>query len=263
MQRILAVIGAFFVVFPLLAHAEDEVLIPEGKFMMGCSKGDSLCDKDEGPAGGVSVFVPAFYIDKYEITVSEYQQCVKAGKCKAPDPEFCNYVVKGHDKHPMNCVKWEDAHEYCEFIGKRLPYEAEWEKAARAGTGTPYPWGTLASCKEAVINDGHTTGSVKDALDGCGEDGTFPVGPRPPNSLGVFDMHGNVVEWVGNWYSPDALGSLYAKGDLKGPPSGDKKVARGGSWDDKAPNLRSSFRDARPVTQWGGSLGFRCARNEK
>jgi len=261
MSKILLSIISIFI--PLLANADGEALIPEGNFMMGCSKGDTACYKDESQQGGVSVFVPTFYIDNYEVTVSDYKRCAEVGKCRIPEPEFCNYVAKDHDKHPMNCVKWQDAHDYCTFVGKRLPYEAEWEKAARGGTSSPYPWGSAASCKEAIINDGRTTGSVKGVLDGCGEDGTFPVGSRQANSFGLFDIHGNVVEWVENWYDPEALISIYAKGDLKGPNSGNKRVARGGSWDDKAPNLRSSFRDARPVTQWGGSLGFRCARDGK
>lgn len=255
-------IGLLFCVSSIsLAIADDQVLVPGGPFRMGCSRNDNACDKDEGPAGGVEVQVPAFYIDRYEVTVADYKVCADAGKCKKPDPDFCNFRVVGHEKHPMNCVKWQDANDYCTFAGKRLPFEAEWEKAARAGSTTPYPWGSSATCKEAILNDGHTVGSVKGALDGCGEDGTFPVGSRQPNSLGLYDMNGNVVEWVENWYSPTALAALYAKGNIKGPKTGTKKIARGGSWDDKDTSLRASNRDVRPPTQFGGSLGFRCARD--
>lgn len=247
--------------FTSTVFAEDSVLVPAGSFPMGCSKEDTHCSPDEGPQGGISVEVPAFLIDRHEVTVANYRDCVAAGKCQAPEQKWCNYFIKGNSEHPMNCVNWNDANNYCSFKGKRLPNEAEWEKAARAGSITPYPWGNNVSCKEAILNDGQTTGSVKDALDGCGEDNTFPVGARKPNTLGLYDMNGNILEWVKNWYSPNTFSELYAKGNLLGPENGEKRVARGGSWDDRAISLRASNRDARNPEQKGGSLGFRCVKD--
>ena len=249
------------------ALVEPDVRVPAGPFQMGCSAGDRACDKDEGPEGGVAVEVPEFFIDKTEVTVAAYRVCARAGKCTVPQKpnnprdHYCNYGVAGRDEHPVNCVDWHQANAYCAWRGKRLPWEPEWEKAARAGSKTAFPNGQRISCKEAVLNDGSTTGSVAGELDGCGEDRTDSAGSRPPNVLGLHDMHGNVVEWTASWYAPSATAGLYAKGNLRGPAEGERRVARGGAWDTKAANARSSFRDPRKPEQFGGSLGFRCARS--
>lgn len=243
-----------------------QVLVPAGAFQMGCSNGDGDCEKDEGPAGGTRVEVPAFSIDVNEVTVADYQRCMDEDACRRPDDharnQYCNLGAADRDDHPMNCVDWSDAVDYCEFVGRRLPNEAEWEKAARAGSSTAYPWGGEVSCEQAILDDGVTRGSKGDELDGCGEDRTWPVGSRAANALGIFDMNGNAGEWTANWYAGDALGALYAQGDLSGPPEGRQKVARGGSWDENRPNLRSSFRNVKPPVSGSsiyGSLGFRCA----
>ncbi len=254
------IVQILFLSFTSFVIADDLVKIPAGSYQMGCSQADTHCSEDEGPSGGISVEVPAFSIDRKEVTVADYRECVAAGKCQAPEQKWCNYFIKENAEHPMNCVNWNDADNYCSFKGKRLPTEAEWEKAARAGSITAYPWGNEVSCEQAILNDGKTTGSAKDALDGCGEDNTFPVGTRKPNALGIYDMNGNILEWVQNWYTPNAFSEIYAKGNLQGPVTGEKKVARGGSWDDRALSLRVSNRDARRPEQKGGSLGFRCAK---
>ncbi len=244
----------------------DRVRVPAGPFQMGCSKGDAHCDRDEGPTGGVTVHVPAFDIDRFEVTVADYAACIAAGRCSRPKDhrrnKYCNLGAPGRERHPINCVDWHQAQQYCGWVGGRLPYEAEWEKAARAGTTTPYPWGDRVTCKEAILDDGVTTGSAGDEHDGCGEDRTWPVGSRPPNPLGLYDMHGNAGEWTANWYARDALTARYARRELKGPESGRRKVVRGGSWDENPPNLRSSFRNVKPPESGQavyGSIGFRCA----
>ena len=249
-----------------VAAGGAQVTVPAGPFQMGCSDGDAACDKDEGPAGGTRVDVPAFNIDVREVTVAEYQRCMDGGACRRPDDharnQYCNLDAPKRADHPMNCVDWSDAVDFCEYVGRRLPTEPEWEKAARAGTTTAYPWGTEVSCKQAILDDGVTRGSKGDEMDGCGEDRTWPVASRSANALGLFDMHGNAGEWTANWYAGDALSALYAKGDLSGPPEGRQKVARGGSWDENRPNLRSSFRNVKPPVSGSsvyGSLGFRCA----
>lgn len=246
--------------------ADNMVKIPAGEFMMGCSVGDTACGSDEGPAGGFTVNVPAFSIDKYEVTVTEYEQCMAAGKCTRPKDykrnKYCNVGAKGREKHPANCIDWSDAVAYCEWKGKRLPMEAEWEKAARGGTASRYPWGKEVTCKQAILDDGKTFGSVPDEPDGCGEDRTWPVGSRQPNSFGLYDMHGNAGEWTMNWYAPNAIQDLYAKGDLKGPSKSRQRVVRGGSWDENTDNLRSSYRNVKPPVSGRtiyGSIGFRCA----
>lgn len=247
------------------AGAAEMVTVPAGEFSMGCSPGDTRCEADEKPV--VKVVVPAFAIDKHEVTVVEYRACVDAGRCKPPKTharnKYCNYAAPGRDAHPVNCVDWDDARAYCAGQGKRLPREAEWEKAARAGTTTAYPRGPTATCREVVANDGQTSGSVKGELDGCGEDGTAPVGSRKPNSLGIHDMNGNAGEWVANGYAPDAL-AHYARGRLDYPQKSPGRVIRGGSWDEPVKNVRSSFRNSKPPVSGEvvyGSVGFRCARS--
>lgn len=242
-----------------------QVIVPAGAFQMGCSKGDTACEKDEGRPGGVTVSVPAFAIDTHEVTVANYRACIKAGRCAPPlthqRSQYCNFGAPGRDAHSVNCVDWEQAQAYCQWQGGRLPWEAEWEKAARAGTKMRYPWGNNVDCRQAILDDGKTHGSAGKELDGCGEDRTWPVASRPPNAIGLYDMHGNAGEWIGNWYAPDALTEMYAKGDLEGPAASRQKVVRGGSWDEEKNNLRSSFRSTKPPRQDDaiyGSIGFRC-----
>ncbi len=247
------------------ATAADMVVVPAGTFTMGCSKGDKLCGAEEKPA--VKVAVPAFMIDDKEVTVAEYRACVSAGKCKAPKThslnKYCNYAAPQRDAHPVNCIDWTAAQAYCATQGKRLPREAEWEKAARAGAATAYSWGRTASCREAIANDGKTTGSVKGEMDGCGEDRTWPVASRAANAWGLYDMLGNAGEWVANGYATDAL-AHYAKGELDYPAKSEERVVRGGSWDEKVKNIRASFRNSKPPVSGDvvyGSIGFRCARD--
>jgi len=255
---------------PGISSAAEAIKIAEGSFSMGCSQADPDCAKDEGKQGGLSVFVKQFYIDKLEVSVGDYQKCMAAGSCPPPADDhdrnkYCNLGATDRDDHPINCVDWDQALAYCGWKKGRLPYEAEWEKAARAASNTRYPWGQDVSCKNAILDDGVTTGSVKDEPDGCGEDRTWKRASRPANKYGLFDMHGNAGEWTANWYSANAIGALYAKGDLKGPGSSKQRVVRGGSWDENKGNLRSSYRNVKPPVSGRaiyGSIGFRCAYDD-
>ncbi|GAB2197536.1 formylglycine-generating enzyme family protein [Sessilibacter sp. MAH4] len=248
-----------------VAQAQERVLIKAGAFQMGCSINDTHCEQDEGEAGGVRVEVPSFYIDQYEVTVAQYQGCIDEGKCDRPKDhdrnKYCNLGAPGRDNHPVNCVDWQQALTYCQSKNGRLPYEAEWEKAARATSKTRYPWGQEVSCANAIVDDGVTQGSVANEPDGCGEDRTWPVGSKPANGYGLYDMHGNAGEWTMNWYTANGL-SIYAEGDLQAPANGARKVVRGGSWDENKNNLRSSFRNVKLPDSGKtvyGSIGFRCA----
>ena len=245
--------------------AEDRVIIPAGSFKMGCSPADKDCGNDEQKQGGISVYVPAFKMDRNEVTVVEYQACLDAKACTQTKDyvvnEYCNFGAKDRKNHPMNCVDWSHAVSYCQWKNARLPYEAEWEKAARADSISRYPWGNEVDCSHAILDDGKTMGSVANEPDGCGEDRTWVIGSRQANGYGLFDMHGNAGEWTANWYAGNAIVDLYAKGDLKGPQSSRKRVVRGGSWDEGKLNLRSSYRNVKdPVSgKFGyGSIGFRC-----
>lgn len=263
MHNALPAIMLGFFVLPL--HAADRVTVPAGPFQMGCSVADPLCERDELPSGGSRVEVPAFLLDRREVTVAEYRACVEQGHCSPPKThqrnKYCNYDAPGRDPHPVNCVDWQQAADYCASQGARLPREAEWEKAARAGSNTAYPWGKAVGCEQAILDPVSPAASDKEP-DGCFKDSSWPVASRPANAWGLFDMHGNVGEWTANWYAPDAITALYAKADLDGPTQGARRVVRGGSWDENRPNLRSSFRNVKPPEQGGaiyGSIGFRCA----
>ena len=263
-------LSSFFItvcisLFSMTAFAVERIVIPEGNFLMGCSHKDDLCDKDEGPSGGTSIYVPVFYIDKYEVSVNDYSEYLKLSPSALPKDfkrnKYCNLDAPQRGNHPINCIDWKNAKEYCISKGGRLPYEAEWEKAARAGTKTRYPSGQNISCKNAIFDDGKTTGSVKGEHDGCGEDRTWSRGKRTANAFGLYDMHGNAGEWIDNWYTKDAIKKLYANKKLSLPNKGVRKVVRGGSWDENTQNLRNSFRNVKLPDSGKdvyGSIGFRC-----
>lgn len=238
------------------ARPAGMVVIPPGTFMMGCTSGDSACNLDEFPAH--RVVVGAFYLDQTEVTVDAFGQCVSEGKCTAPksheEAAYCNWGRTDRGSHPVNCVEWGQAKAYCEWAGKRLPTEAEWEYAARGGRNDwNYPWGDEpADCRRAVI-------SVMG--DGCGKGRTWPAGSKGANDYGLFGMAGNVYEWVQDWinfnyFGAPADGSAWMKG-LTG-----YRAARGGSWYTLAPeSFRVSVRSGGPLDQTDQSRGFRCAKD--
>jgi formylglycine-generating enzyme required for sulfatase activity len=234
----------------------DMVLIPAGEFWMGCAPNDEMCDDDEKPYH--KVYLDAYYIDRHEVTVAEYRKCVKAGKCTPPSTEGnCNWGKSGRDNYPVNCVDWYQADAYCRWAGKRLPTEAEWEKAARGTDGRIYPWGDeLPSCKYAVMSDEERGWS-------CGKGFTFtwPVcsKPRGNSPYGLCDMAGNVWEWVYDRYDENYYSSSPSRNPT-GPSSGQIRVLRGGSWWSFTPApLRASDREKGSPEYRFEVLGFRCA----
>lgn len=228
------------------------VEIPGGPFTMGSTTGGS----DEQPVRDVQV--DRFWIDETEVTVSAYQECVDAGACDDPDTiTYCNWMVVGRESHPVNCVDWFQANAYCGWAGgaamKRLPTEAEWEKAARGTDEREYPWGEspAPSCGYVVMNDGGG---------GCGTDATIEVGSKPPGNspYGARDMSGNVWEWVWDRYE----GSYHPEetNNPTGPARGTSRVLRGGSWgNSSANNFRTAYRDGDDPTSKVPYVGFRCA----
>jgi formylglycine-generating enzyme required for sulfatase activity len=212
------------------------VTIPAGSFVYGCN-GEAGRECPSSEVAAQRTELGAFQIDRTEVRVSEYRHCVDEGACAAPTvARGCNWNAPGRGEHPVNCVDWEEAKTYCEWIGKRLPTEQEWEKAARGTDGRIYPWGDDGpSCDVAVMN----------GAPGCGG-GTAPVGSRDRgrSPYGLFDMAGNVFEWTG---------SLYASG-------GEARVLRGGSWKNDATAIRSSHREGALPNLRDASVGFRCAQ---
>ena len=169
----------------------------------------------EQPAHAVTLS-KSFWIDLTEVTVEDYSVCWALKVCKLPmqGPKL-NWGVPGKDKHPANGVTWYDAKQYCEWKGKRLPTEAEWELAARGTDGRMFPWGNTKPTCDLVVNDK------------CGTTGTQKVGSKPKGDspYGVHDMSGNVAEWVADYFKEDYYYESPAV-DPKGPETGTKRVAR-------------------------------------
>jgi len=235
----------------------DELVdVPAGDFWMGCDYTvDPHCVGPEFPYH--EVHLDAFDLDRYEVTVLQYRECVEQGPCSLPnEDEHCNYALAGHEYHPVNCIDWDQASTYCDWAGKRLPTEAEWEKAARGTEGALYPWGDApATCAFAVINDG--------SGDGCGTNGTLPVGSRPAgvSPYGVHDLVGNALEWVADWYDYSYYWVSPASNPT-GPDATDDRSARGSAWFwDEARWHRASQRNGFEPSSNGNAIGFRCARS--
>lgn len=235
---------------------EAMVEVPSGAFVMGCNlESDAECNQErESPMREVNL--KAFMIDVYEVTAGDYRACVVSGACTyaaTSESSYSNYLME-RDDHPMNFVTWDEASTYCAWRGKRLPTEAEWEKAARGADGRKYPWGDLErSCDYAVMNDRGI---------GCGTGQTWPVGQKPMGMsvYGVHDLIGNVAEWTADWFQDDYYGSGPVA-NPEGPQDGNLKVVRGGSFLNPEEYLRAANRlDYAPNTR-ASLFGFRCARS--
>jgi formylglycine-generating enzyme required for sulfatase activity len=235
-----------------------------GEFIMGCTPvTDRKCQADEQPVRKVTL--AAFEIDQREVTVGEFAMCVGAGKCTKPlvkaDNKHCNYGEPDRTDNPVNCVSWVQANEYCVFVGKRLPTEAEWERAARGTDGRDYPWGKEPpDCTRAVISTGKT---AENPGEGCGQNATWPTCKKSGGNTpeGLCDMLGNVWEWVADWYAPDYYAGAPATNPA-GPATGTERVLKGGAFtSEMAETFRASVRlHFAPETALG-NFGFRCARS--
>lgn len=235
-------------------NQKEMVYVPAGEFMMGCNEAvDKRCATNEKPYH--KVYLDAYYIDKYEVTVAEYTACVKAGKCTLGNSgDFCNYGREDRQNHPINCVDWNQARTYCEWMGKRLPTEAEWEKAARGTDGRVYPWGNIWNPRNANWDDNGREGGYTETT----PVGSFAGGVSP---YGAYDMSGNVWEWVSDWYDGGYY-KISPSSNPRGPESGRFRVLRGGGWLSLNPNyLRASIRIRNVPDDTNGSVGFRCARD--
>lgn len=215
--------------------------IPAGTFTMGSESGAN----DERPAH--DVYLDAFWIDRYEVTTAEWNTYAQAAGLR---------IRSGAADHPIISVSWFDATDYCQWAGKRLPSEAEWEKAARQTDARTYPWG------EDIDRTRANYGTDK-CCDVDGSDGylfTAPVGqyPEGESPYGIHDMAGNVWEWVADWYHSEYY-TLQAERNPAGPTDGTLRVVRGGSWSNSPELLRASYRRACSPVSADGNLGFRCA----
>jgi formylglycine-generating enzyme required for sulfatase activity len=221
--------------------------IPGGRFTMGTS--DKNAPPNERPAR--SVAVPAFWIDRTEVTVAAYRACVERGACARPlrTSPMCTFDL-GDPQLPVSCVPWSSANAFCLAVGKRLPREVEWENAARGTTPIRYPWGGGHGCGVAATLAGETTNRS------CSGKRPSRVGAHlgGASPYGVLDMSGNVEEWVADWYS-DSVSEL-------SPRAGASHVLRGGGWLSVPSLARTTSRNWGSVREAGPNVGFRCARDD-
>jgi formylglycine-generating enzyme required for sulfatase activity len=234
------------------------VLIPAGEFIMGSRESDKYAREDERPAH--SVHLDAYYIDQYEVTTARYATFFQETERPAP-AYWSELVLLQHGRKPVVGVDWEDASAYCAWARKRLPTEAEWEKAARGTDQRIYPWGDSEPNEQrANFSSGFdfkNYGVLTDV-------GSLEQGKSPYD---VYDMAGNVWEWTADWYDENYYGRSPVR-NPKGPstniisrvPQG--RVLRGGSWNDGRGNVRSADRDPQfiPSTRFDRA-GFRCAQD--
>ena len=233
---------------------EGMVQVPAGPFWRGCNDPVQSCTCPPAELPYKQITLSEFWVDKTEVTVDAYEACVDDGGCDAAstDPGTCNAGKPGKNTHPVNCVTWNKANDYCLWAGKRLCSEAEWEKAARGTDGATYPWGNEEpTCDLAQMS-------------GCPEGYTLPVGSLPAGAspYGALDMSGNVWEWVADFYSA----GYYATSPAVNPPGpasgGDVRGKRGGGWNsakcasdnDVRASNRNYFSEPADVPY----LGFRC-----
>ncbi len=210
------------------ATPDNMVKIPSGEFIMGW---EGVSNKTPH-----NVFLDSYFIDIHEVTQAEYVKIMKDNPSKFQNPDL-----------PVDQVTWFEAKAYCSKIGKRLPTEAEWEKAIRGGSVTLHYWGKNEPGDYAWFDDN-------------ADDQTHPVAKKLPNSFGLYDMAGNVWEWNADWYDR----KYYEKSPLKnpkGPENGQDKVLRGGSWYSSIKHITSVTRYWSAPDVRNSNFGFRCAQS--
>ena len=255
--------------FPDGTHAQpcatpppNMACIPGGPFTRG---------SDDGPEHArpaAEIWVHTFYMDVYEVTFAQYKGCQKDKRCPRSGPRYTDF---DHPNMPIQGVSWFDAVAYCEAHGKRLPTEAQWEKAARGPDGALYPWGDEpATCERAILKDdsGRSCG-LKKQISKPEVGRPWDVGSRPAGVYGLHDMIGNSWEWVIDWYSRsyEACGEACSGVDPRGPcdgastcPGHHRKIIRGGSWYwDATKNTAVYRRSHHPDNNPFHHFGFRCA----
>ena len=229
-----------------IPQPEGMVVIPAGEFWMGTE--DGL--QDARPLH--RVHLSSYWFDKYEVTNTQYRQCVEGGGCTPPKDRLM-FEDPQRAQHPVTNITWSQARSFCQWQGKRLPTEAEWEKAARGTDGRRYPWGNNEEVLKRHMREGVLTADAN---------GAGPVGRQRATAspYGVFDLIGSLSEWVKDWYAEDFYQTSPVR-DPQGPSRGSFRVLRGGEWNEKSPNIQSSYRGWDDVTYWGPTLGVRCAND--
>jgi formylglycine-generating enzyme required for sulfatase activity len=271
----------------------DMVHIPAGEFWRGSCNYSTLAQRCDVTARGFterglsehvqrnetpirSIYLAGFAIDIQEVSVAQYRQCILAGKCQEPGAgEKCNYFRPDRLDDPMNCVTWSDAANYCAYRGKRLPSEAEWEKAIRSEDGRSYAREETLKFCSANVNDYYNF-KAKRAAGKALTDDNFCVGDTGAvntfldwSPYWVRNMFGNVAEWVADWYHEAYYRRDFAEPDYSpaSNPQGPQydtglKVVRGASWALKPYYGRTAFRNSAAPSTRRADIGFRCAQSE-
>jgi serine/threonine-protein kinase len=222
--------------------------VPAGEFTMGSENGLD----NEKPVR--EIYLDAFWIDQTEVTNFMYSKCVQDGTCNPPRSSASSartsyYGNSDFNEFPVIYVSWENADEYCEWVERRLPTEAEWEKAARGTDGFSYPWGNNAPDSELLSFNGNTEDTT--------QVGFYPMGASP---YGALDMAGNVYEWVADWYNPSYYSAVSSPdSNPLGPANGTSRVLRGGAWYGTESQVRSTDRSWNVPSTTATDIGFRCA----
>ena len=262
------------------------ILVPAGEFWMGCDESlEQECSEDQLPYR--SVYLDAYWIDEHEVTVSQFKKFVNETGYKTLAEKTNKGWVFKHDDlqkssgaswrapwshihnihiraiHPVVQMAWKDAAAYCAWCDKRLPTEAEWEKAARGTDARIHPWGDdppLSGYLNLSDVNSRTKRKIARIDDGyrcLAPVATYPKGASP---YGLLDMAGNVAEWCADWYDPCAYGASSDRNPT-GPSSGEEKVLRGGAWMSTTISTRTFWRDHLPPDRCSDIVGFRCAKS--
>ena len=240
-------------ILTVLAGEAGMISIPGGSFLRGRSQ--ALPDdgvkwfptllKDDRPVR--RIVIDPFYMDKHEVTNRQFGEFISATGRPAPYYWSDGKPPEGRQSHPVVNINWEEAAAYCEWAGRRLPTEAEWERASRGlREGATYPWGEDEPNKQLARFDG---------IDGAGTVCQFRK-----NDFGLCDMAGNVWEWCADWYEKDYYPQAPEK-NPPGPPQGTYRVLRGGSWADAAKYLTCAHRSFARPDERSPNIGFRCAKS--
>jgi eukaryotic-like serine/threonine-protein kinase len=239
----------------------EMVYVSAGEFQMGCHPGHDgglPCPSSELPLH--TVYLDAYFIDKYEVTNAQYARCVTDGSCPRPADNSSSTRSSYHDNpayvdYPVINITWFNARDYCKWAGKRLPSEAEWEKAAR-GTGEmrSYPWGDADPNCDLANHNYYNGSSYEDCVGDTSQVGSYPDGA---SLYGALDMAGNVWEWVNDWWQSDYYG-VSPDTNPPGPTSGSVKMVRGGSWGYIWTTLRVANRSYLNPDLHDNLIGFRC-----
>jgi formylglycine-generating enzyme required for sulfatase activity len=239
-----------------------QVCVPAGEFWMGAAESDTQAGDDEKPRHQVKL--DAFWIDRSEVTNAMFEKCVAAGACheRTYSPYLWGvrlpngtpyYGEPTYNDDPVIMLDGDEAMVYCRWAGRRLPTEAEWEKAARGLDERVYPWGADLNCEHAVY-----LGCEKEQRPSNASD--HPLGVSP---YGAVDMAGNLWEWASDWYSENTYSASPAQNPT-GPATGEFHTIRGGGWHSNPNQLRSTNRSTgKPEHSTDGEIGFRCAMNSK